>query len=392
MKDNFKNIWEIEPNFKCPVIGALLSVNKHKSILKKCGYDVKQMKPYEYHQIIMGKLADENSVSYKVNNFIRHNSSKYMEKITDMPVCEILKLWKKTLKTGNTGPLLYAIVSKKDTSASVLHEVYGDIHMLSHANMTEVFEVRNKLKNMDTKISNIRSNEKVKSDEIKQLVQQNREKTREIESLTIENRELKEIVSSFDNSKKPDHMLLLDEYKKKINDLKAQIKNQEESIRVKERKQKSMEIENLSLINQNKLFEKEIDTFLSNFNTIPPACNIEEEECKGIYCPQYQLCAKRIFMIGGMTKMKSMYKKIVEDAGGEFYYNDGYFKNKKSNIEAMVKKSDVVICPVNCNSHNACLKVKKLCNRYNKKVKFINNSSLNTVSQALFETDQQFVN
>jgi len=57
----FMNIWEVEPHFKCPVVGAILSVEKHKTILKKCGYDVKKLKPYEYHQQIMAKLLDQNT-------------------------------------------------------------------------------------------------------------------------------------------------------------------------------------------------------------------------------------------------------------------------------------------------------------------------------------------
>ncbi len=391
MKVNFKNIWEIECNFKCPVIGAMLSVDKHKSILKKCGYNVKLMKPYEYHQMIMGNLTDENNVSYKVNNFIRHHAGKFMEKITNLSDDELFKLWKDIVKNGDPGPLLYAIVAKEDTSVDILQEVYGDIHMLSHSNMTEVLEVRNKLKNMDNKLSIIKDNGAIKGDEIKRLVQQNYESIKETGALKKENQELKDKISSFDNSENTDNQLLLAEYENRIDDLKAQIKDYEQSIIVKDRAKKSLEIDNLSLINENKLVQEEMEMFLSNFNTIPP-CDAEKEECKGIFCPQYQLCAKRIFMIGGMTKMKSMYKKIVEDAGGEFYYNDGYFKNRNSNIEAFVKKSDMVICPVNCNSHNACLRVKKLCNRYNKKVKFLNNSSLSTVTHALFETDQQLVN
>ncbi|MCK5165485.1 MAG: DUF2325 domain-containing protein, partial [Desulfobacula sp.] len=83
-------------------------------------------------------------------------------------------------------------------------------------------------------------------------------------------------------------------------------------------------------------------------------------------------------------KMKSFYRDIVENAGGKFDYHDGYLKAGKTNLEAKVKKCDMVLCPVNCNSHNACLRVKKLCNKHNKAIKFLNSSSLSAVSQALF--------
>ena len=106
--------------------------------------------------------------------------------------------------------------------------------------------------------------------------------------------------------------------------------------------------------------------------------------CLGDDCPHYQLCAKRVFMIGGITKMKGYYRDIVEKAGGKFDYHDGYMKNAGTNLAAKVKRCDVVVCPVSCNSHNACLQVKKLCHRYNKEVKFLNSASLSAVTQALF--------
>ncbi len=31
-------------------------------------------------------------------------------------------------------------------------------------------------------------------------------------------------------------------------------------------------------------------------------------------------------------------------------------------MEGLIRRSDMVLCPVNCISHNTCLNVKKLCN------------------------------
>ena len=59
-------------------------------------------------------------------------------------------------------------------------------------------------------------------------------------------------------------------------------------------------------------------------------------------------------MVGGMTKMKSFYRKIVESNGNEFIYHDGYIKNKIKQLNDLISASDLILCPVNCNSHNAC--------------------------------------
>ncbi|MCD4805265.1 MAG: DUF2325 domain-containing protein [Desulfobacterales bacterium] len=52
-------------------------------------------------------------------------------------------------------------------------------------------------------------------------------------------------------------------------------------------------------------------------------------------------------------------------------------------MEGLVRRSDMVLCPVNCNSHNACLCVKKLCKKYCKPVQMLPSSSSSSISQAL---------
>ncbi len=89
-----------------------------------------------------------------------------------------------------------------------------------------------------------------------------------------------------------------------------------------------------------------------------------------------------------MTERLDLEKqKLAEKTGGEFHYHDGRMKNASDNMEAKVKRCDLVLCPINCNSHNACRKVKQLCSRHNKPLKILSSSSLSAVSQALLEPD-----
>jgi len=155
-------------------------------------------------------------------------------------------------------------------------------------------------------------------------------------------------------------------------------------MRIMEREKKSLQIDLFSYRSENKLMRKELQAMVTGFASCTAMDCPNENNCTKEVCPQYKLCARRIFMVGGITKMKSFYRDIIENAGGEFDYHDGYLKSRKTHFEAKVKRCDMVVCPVNCNSHNACLRVKKLCNKHNKTVKFLNSSSLSAVAQALF--------
>jgi hypothetical protein len=104
-------------------------------------------------------------------------------------------------------------------------------------------------------------------------------------------------------------------------------------------------------------------------------------------CPSFDLCRKRILIVGGITRMEALYRELIEGSGGIFEYHDGYMKNGVRNLESRLKRADVVLCPVGCNSHAACTLVKNLGKKHNKPVHMLTSSSLSAVSQALQTKD-----
>jgi hypothetical protein len=107
---------------------------------------------------------------------------------------------------------------------------------------------------------------------------------------------------------------------------------------------------------------------------------VRKQTSKAEDCPLFDLCGKRILIVGGITKIKTFYRRAIEKKGAVFEYHDGWGKH---GLEGLVRRSDMVLCPVNCNSHNACLSVKKLCKKYCKRVQMLPSSSSSAISQAL---------
>ncbi len=382
----FMNIWEVESHYKCTIAGAILSVEKHKSILKKCGYNVKAMKPYEYHQQIMAELSDENAVSRKVNNFIRSKSRKYMLKVAGLTDKKIISLWREYFETGSAGSMFYAIVSYEKTSIETLNNVYGEVHMQAHANMTEIFQIREKLLQVNEKLAREKRNIDGKNENLKAMFKTIKSDTKKMAGLETDNQKIKKRVRELEDMlnpvKKRDNTIQKLEHH--IAAIEQHLKTKQQKIRVLEREKKALQIDYFSADNENKLLKDQFHSLVNGYKCCNTTNCPDNVSCNSQNtCPQYQLCAKKVFMVGGIIKLQPFYKDIVENAGGEFYYHDGFMKNTNTNFEAKVKRCDVVICPVNCNSHNACLKVKRLCKLYNKECKILRNSSLSAVSDAL---------
>ncbi len=87
--------------------------------------------------------------------------------------------------------------------------------------------------------------------------------------------------------------------------------------------------------------------------------------------------------------MESLYRELVKSNGGVFEYHDGYMKQGVKKLECRLRRADVVVCPVSCNSHAACSIINNLAKKHNKTVHMLANSSLSAVSQAIWGTSDK---
>jgi len=264
----FLNIWEIDRHFKCPVIGAMLSVDKHKDILKKCGWDIHDLKPYEYHSYLMGCMGDENAVSIKTNNYIRHQSGKYMKEIASLyknkDSKKVRALWNDYSARGIIGPLMYAIASHKDTDVQLLQDIHGEVHMISHANMTEVFNIRRKLETADQVLDREKNKSCEKSKKIRELVSQLKQTGKDKDSLARENIRLKKRIDELETQTalpQPSGFDLTQDVERLEQALSCQ---QDETLRA-ERERKQLEIQLFSARNENSMLKKEFAQLSSVF-------------------------------------------------------------------------------------------------------------------------------
>lgn len=96
-----------------------------------------------------------------------------------------------------------------------------------------------------------------------------------------------------------------------------------------------------------------------------------------------QLKDRRVAYIGGVESLESCYKQMVESFGCPFCYHCGHCEGGKKAIEGIVDKNDVVFCPIDINSHNACLLVKRACKMRDKPCFFLRSSGVSALKRGL---------
>jgi hypothetical protein len=100
-------------------------------------------------------------------------------------------------------------------------------------------------------------------------------------------------------------------------------------------------------------------------------------------CKGPDLCGKTVLYVGGQHSMVPQYRQLVEQYGGNFMHHDGGRENSRQLLPKMLCGADAVFCPVDCVSHDACKRVKKICKRYSKPFVMMRSSGLSSLAKGL---------
>ncbi|MBE9570361.1 MAG: DUF2325 domain-containing protein [Proteobacteria bacterium] len=380
-----KSLWEIDHFYHCSIIGTCLTISEQEKILTKEKIFYKNFTLFEIHGIMISKAKEESRISRRVNNLLNRKYRKEVLEFSDCDERTLLSIWDEKLETGEICGLYWAAISNSDYSDEMLKRLFGDVHMLSHINGGEV---RGSLKGA------VRIKEE--NDELKRALKQEKETRRQMKkeiaalerdsaemgakynNVIVENGRLTEELTEICSNRRVDKLEAENAaLKNRLSQSEDELKKYAglvESLK-KEKKEMALNLSNLEEANNG--FKSELNDTVQQFFSIFQQCDEN--------CPAFDLCAKRILIVGGMTKLKFLYRDLVEEKGGVFDYHDGYMRGGEDILEEKVRRSDVVLCPVDVNSHNACLSVKRICKKIQKPYQMLSSSSLTSITRALID-------
>ncbi len=380
-----KPLWEIDYVYHCSIAGTCLTMFEQKKILAKEKVLYRHLRAFDIHTIILSKAKEENRISRRVNDLLNRKYRKEVLELSDCDEDNFLSIWEKKLKVGEIDGLYWVALSCRDYSAETLNRLFGDVHMLSHINGGEVgnsLQEVARIKKENERLNRVLKQEKEARRQMKKKIGAFKKSLAEMEvkynDITVENRKLVEELSSICHSRPIDELRAENAaLKNRLNKDEVELKKYTELVKSLKNEKKKMlsSLSNLEKTNGN--LKSELDNSIKQFSEIFQRCDEK--------CPSFDLCAKRILIVGGITKLKSLYRDLVEDRGGMFDYHDGYMRGGENVLAEKVRRSDVVLCPVDVNSHKACLSVKKVCKRLQRPYQMLSSSGLTGITRALVD-------
>ena len=374
--------WETDNHFTCPLIGICLTFAEQKQILKKSGISVKDRSAFDVHELLVASAGGENRLSRRVDALLRRKYGKMARGLTGSDQETLMAQWQAAYDSGDYAQAFYAVAVRPDLSADRKKKVFGDVHMAMHWGALERLEMKQKkilhqeaLASMSDKLREMtlkwRSTNKTNED----LRSKEASVSRKLAAALVKIEDLEAARAMSPEQQRTDAA----ETEKRALEMRLQVLS--EAVGKAEKRQRALEKENRRLQealergnSSYRRLKKEMKAIIAEMSAL---------SCCSKQCPSFDLCRKRILIVGGISRMESLYRELIEGSGGIFEYHDGHMKKGARQLENSLRRADMVLCPVNCNSHAACALVKNLAKKHEKPVYMLANSSLKVVTDII---------
>jgi len=397
MVERKRRIWELQHFTVCRILGLTYNGDVLKELYKdlKLGHEYNGcMGAYEMHQQLIQLCRTQNRHAKRLERLLEKRFAPYKEvaRLDSEAICRIIEGDGKmdgnnnnNLKEVPLSALIWFAVRNGDGNSGkeIESRIANALHLREHQALRFYDELSRRSGGKPELVTKelhaaLEAREKLQR-RCERLEQKRDELIAEREKLRAEKREL---VHELEELRRMNEQLQarMHEAEGEATDKELEETKRELSILRKELRRLSKE--NAELLKKSKAEQRNIeqderthtrDCSKCNANTNANANKNKNNELRGL----------RVAYIGGVESMKLCYREIAESFGCLFCYHGGHCMRGKKEIEGIVEKSDVIFCPVDINSHNACRMVKEACKMRNKPCYFLRSSGLSALRKAL---------
>jgi len=383
-----RKIWDFKSQTICSILGLAFDDRELGAVCKQLKLDCDSNTAYEMHGGLVQAAASQNKISRQLDKILKSRFERYEKDVRHLQQEEIYRY----IKNGNIGndtyirdiPLpaiiWFAVRNQREDIDEIEATVFSLTHLYEHraSRFYDTFRralpggvPENALKELK---DHSKANEKLQT-KCNRLERKREQMKSEIESVKADRLR---IATALDEEKRLNQELTRDleglggrdaldrteALKGEIDFLTGEVKTLTEKLlkRDPEDSIASCELTGVTgVTGTDCVMESDI-----------------EDRMKSV-----DLNGTRVTYIGGVESLMPHYKEAIESFGGTFCYHCGHCIQGKKEIEMLVDKTDMVFCPVDINSHNACRYVKKACKLRGKTCRFLRSSSLSMLIREL---------
>lgn len=369
-----------------------------RSFAAKRDFQINRNDAYTIHNRLTYEAVGRAKLGRTLHSFLDKKHFSAIKRYASFKDPENLeKQWHTDIEEGDAAGAYWAIMTHPATTTELQNKIYGECHMLSFDSFSSARQenkalstLRNNNKILQTQLNT----EKLKRQSQQTQIEEYKLKIKELES---DNKQKNKTIDSHPQPSKESLFI--------YNALKQENKILQEKLQRTQKTQSSIQEQFALLLKDQETLQTKLNLFtnrekqykdeISSLETIVKQqlelklnCSTCEDHltpaCKGP-----DLCGQRVLYVGGQHKMIAHYRKLIERQGGIFLHHDGGKEDSRQQLPKVLCSADAVVCPVDCVSHDACKKVKKICKQYSKPFVMMRSSGLSSLAKSLSEIQNE---
>ncbi len=389
-----KKIWQIEPNFHCAIVGTCLSRADLRKIKRRKAFSLPATTTdYEMHNVLAGTSANKTAQTRIVQKVLDEKYAAIIKKYSKLhSEEEIWDEWQKDVKKGDASGAFWAIMSHGDASLELRSKVYGECHMISF----DMFSVQRSSSSQLKRLENSVQRESIKAKELRTKLDRQQEQSKDLRAKLKESNNKNKQLSAENTSLKKELENLqkkltgkaqakeIENLQKGLAEAQAALSRAEQEVKQQTEKQQALtkQVQQLQL----QMLPENSSAYTECKEYVAPSCPLECDSCEDFgtdACTGPDLCGKTILYVGGRSNMISRYRTMIEERGGRFSHHDGGREDSRQLLPRLLSGADLVLCPVDCVSHDACKQVKRICKRCSKPFVMMRSSGISALEKEL---------
>jgi hypothetical protein len=356
-----RKLWEIPSHLHCSVIGTCLSMDDLRKLTRKGGMRISDdATDYCVHSYFVREAGTESKLARLLHKMLDDKHAVDIKRFSAVAndAAAIEALWEKAMDNGRVAGAYWAVLSLRCAPSELVTSVYGQVHMLSH--VLGGYN-RNAIQRLATAEKQVAELTRHRDAALTAKLELERAKEKRICELESELCRLR--------ASGPATASVVVDSRETVR-LKERLARAEQRVSAERERRRAAE----ARLEQLQLLDMDVPAERPNPSAEPPA---------PAQRPVVDVAGQCVLYVGGRQALVPHIRSAIERRQGRLLHHDGGLEQAPKILETLVTQADMVFCPLDCISHSACLRVKRLCQRLDKPFMVLRTSGASSLVRAL---------
>jgi hypothetical protein len=364
-------IWQIPTGWLCSVVGTCLTSSDVERILRRCGLAFPDdVQAYDIHGFMVARASERGPIAREITRTLDDRHAAILRKVgAERDQARLAALWDDLCGRGLIAGAYWALMSHSHIAEPLKMHAFGEVHMLSHFmggcnrhNVKELWLAQRRLDQLADTVARAR----------RQSQETIAARDQKISELEQELRNAQQQLATTHGGRRP-----------RIPGTAPLAGLHRSGAERSGRRLAAARARLAALEAENQRLQALLGVLIE---TAPPRLTMrpESEPTRAVgqeYAPQLE--GRCILYVGGRCQLLPHLRARAGSCNASLLHHDGGQEESLHSLGRLVDRADVVLCPIDCVSHQACLKVKGLCRRRAKPFVPLRSSSATCFTRAI---------